>query len=249
MAGGFAGQGEAQAPYAEYQGWHPHGAPGGYPGPGGYGEMVNGGDYAYVIREDVPGAPPQPRPGARERGPGEWPAPHAAAAQPGGGAARGRAITAGQVSAGWPASAAGPARTANAGGASPAPGPAAPAAAVQAAAATQAGPVTHADAKPKPEAAPDADPALAYGPDDPAYGPPGPDWYKRDEERAPRDHGRGERTRTPVNPVPPAAPSSRSARAIARRQATRTTSQLTALANSATLTSARRKAKYPSMSR
>jgi len=30
------------------------------------------------------------------------------------------------------------------------------------------------------------DPALVYGPDDPAYGPPGPDWYKRDEERAPR---------------------------------------------------------------
>ncbi len=54
MAGGFAGQGEAQAPYAGYQGWHPHGAPGGYPGPDGYGEMVNGGDYAYVIREDDP---------------------------------------------------------------------------------------------------------------------------------------------------------------------------------------------------
>jgi hypothetical protein len=32
----------------------------------------------------------------------------------------------------------------------------------------------------------DLDPALAYGPDDPAYGPPGPDWYKRDEERPPR---------------------------------------------------------------
>jgi hypothetical protein len=31
------------------------------------------------------------------------------------------------------------------------------------------------------------DPALAYGPDDPAYGPPGPDWYKqRGEEHAPR---------------------------------------------------------------
>ena len=33
---------------------------------------------------------------------------------------------------------------------------------------------------------PEIDPALAYGPDDPAYGPPGPDWYKRDEERPPR---------------------------------------------------------------
>jgi hypothetical protein len=30
------------------------------------------------------------------------------------------------------------------------------------------------------------DPALAYGPDDPAYGPPAPGWYKRDEESAPR---------------------------------------------------------------
>jgi len=45
---------------------------------------------------------------------------------------------------------------------------------------------TPADAKSRPAAAPDIDPALAYGPDDPAYGPPGPDWYKRDEERAPR---------------------------------------------------------------
>jgi hypothetical protein len=36
------------------------------------------------------------------------------------------------------------------------------------------------------EAAPEIDPALAYGPDDPAYGPPGPDWYKRDADGAPR---------------------------------------------------------------
>jgi len=33
------------------------------------------------------------------------------------------------------------------------------------------------------------DPALAYGPDDPAYGPPGPDWYKRREEGARRAEG------------------------------------------------------------
>jgi len=35
MAGGFPGQGEAQAPYAEYQAWRPPGAPGGYPAPTG----------------------------------------------------------------------------------------------------------------------------------------------------------------------------------------------------------------------
>jgi hypothetical protein len=33
------------------------------------------------------------------------------------------------------------------------------------------------------------DPALAYGPDDPAYGPPGPDWYRRDEERGRDEEG------------------------------------------------------------
>jgi len=32
----------------------------------------------------------------------------------------------------------------------------------------------------------DIDPALVYGPDDPAYGPPGPDWYKRREQAASR---------------------------------------------------------------
>ena len=55
-----------QAPYAEYQAWQPHGAPGGSPGPDGYGEMVNGGDYAYVIRQDDPAAPPS-RPDPRGR--------------------------------------------------------------------------------------------------------------------------------------------------------------------------------------
>ena len=33
------------------------------------------------------------------------------------------------------------------------------------------------------ESAPDVAPEQMYGPDDPAYGPPGPDWYKRGEER------------------------------------------------------------------
>ena len=31
---------------------------------------------------------------------------------------------------------------------------------------------------------PDVAPEKMYGPDDPAYGPPGPDWYKRGEQRA-----------------------------------------------------------------
>jgi hypothetical protein len=62
-----------------------------------------------------------------------------------------------------------------------------------------------------PAAVPDVDPALAYGPDDPAYGPPGPDWYRRDEERAPRpeggesraDAGESRVTRGPFEPLRP----------------------------------------------
>jgi hypothetical protein len=34
------------------------------------------------------------------------------------------------------------------------------------------------------ESVPDVAPEQMYGPDDPAYGPPGPDWYKRGDERA-----------------------------------------------------------------
>jgi hypothetical protein len=207
--GGFAGPGEA--PYAEYQAWRPHGAPGGYPGPDGYGEIVNGGDYASVIHEDDFGGPQsRPRMQRRGQGLGEWSpdtraGTSAGPGQPAGGAVRGRAITAGGVDAGWSARAAGPAKTADSGGrsatsapvtpASPAsasppvpPASAAPATEAAPAEATVANPVTTgtpADAKPRPAAAPAIDPALAYGPDDPAYGPPGPDWYKRDEERAP----------------------------------------------------------------
>jgi hypothetical protein len=55
------------------------------------------------------------------------------------------------------------------------------------------------------------DPALAYGPDDPAYGPPGPDWYKRDEGRPPRTEdggppaaaGEPRAARGPFEPLPP----------------------------------------------
>jgi hypothetical protein len=83
-------------------------------------------------------------------------------------------------------------------------------AATQARPATAADPATLAGARPKPAATPEVDPALAYGPDDPAYGPPGPDWYRRDEERAPRT-GDGESpaaaeapaTRGPFEPLRP----------------------------------------------
>jgi hypothetical protein len=78
------------------------------------------------------------------------------------------------------------------------------------AAITNAAPTgTPADTKSRPAAAPDIDPALAYGPDDPAYGPPGPDWYKREEERAPRagdgepraDTGESRVARGPFEPL------------------------------------------------
>src|SRR6185503_7190266 len=102
--GGFAGPGEA--PYPEYQAWRPHGGPGGYQGPDGYGEIVNGGDYAYVIHEDDPSAPQsRPRMRQRGRGLGEWSTDGRAGtpagpAQPAGGGVRGRAITAGAADAG-----------------------------------------------------------------------------------------------------------------------------------------------------
>jgi hypothetical protein len=204
MAGGFAG---AQAPYAEYQAWQPHGAPGGFPGPDGYGEMVNGGDYAYVIRHGDPASPF--RPDARGQGLDGWStadqgtAPGRTAAsggQPstggsaGAGASAGsaqagvvRAITSGTVGTEWPARADGRQEAASAAGPSSAPGSTALAGApATAEPATQADTAIPAGARPRPEAAPEIDPALAYGPDDPAYGPPGPDWYKRDEERAAR---------------------------------------------------------------
>jgi len=161
-------------------------------GPDGYGEIVNGGDYAYVIREDGPGAPPQFRPprGSAARawasGPNRTPerrslpeGPSAAARSPRGSRRR----VAGERGR--------TARTANP-GAFPRrqgrrPG----------AAGDRSGGGDHPrrggdpggsrlrgrDAQASARAC--RDPALAYGPDDPAYGPPGPDWYKRDEERAP----------------------------------------------------------------
>jgi hypothetical protein len=59
------------------------------------------------------------------------------------------------------------------------------------------------------ESVPDVAPEQMYGPDDPAYGPPGPDWYKRGEERAaatsdtgrPADTGEQPATRGPFEPL------------------------------------------------
>ena len=138
---GYAGPGGPQAPYAEYRVWQPQNGPGDYPDAGRHDETVNGGGYAYVIREDDPGVST------------------ASSASPSGSArADGvRAITSGDAG------------TGSSGAATPVdPVPAAGA------------PAT--DGRVKPEAVADLDPALAYGPDDPAYGPPGPDWYKQRAE-------------------------------------------------------------------
>jgi hypothetical protein len=164
-AGGFAGPGGSQ-PYAEYRVWQPQASPG-YLETDANGEPVNGGDYAYVIRQDDP-AEAQSGPPVSGTGQGAGSqAPDAAAH--GGARTSTRAITSGEAAtrAGSPA-----------GGAIQ---PAVPAAADEASMPTAAGATT------KPEVAPEVDPAFAYGPDDPAYGPPGPDWYRRrDEEQAAR---------------------------------------------------------------
>ena len=57
----------------------------------------------------------------------------------------------------------------------------------------------------------DVDPALAYGPDDPAYGPPGTDWYKRDEEHAPQTGPDTEELRIARGPFEPLRASERAA--------------------------------------
>jgi hypothetical protein len=227
--GGFPGAAEPRAPYAEYQAWRPPGVPGGYPGPGGYGEAVHGG-YAYVIREDDLAPPPSPRPSARERGQGlgEWspanagPAPgHPASGHPADEAGpypSVRAITVGQSGLPWPPAADGLQGTTAAWGASTRSRPVTPAETAGATADT--GPAdTTGDAAPAGATLPagaassasapgtaDVDPALAYGPDDPAYGPPGLDWYKRDDEPAPRtgeDPGGPRTARGPFEPLRP----------------------------------------------
>jgi hypothetical protein len=171
--------------------------------------MVNGGDYAYVIRHDNPAAAPSR---TDAWGPGDGPGQSSPSRQGPAQAGRMRAITTGALSTGWAAGAGGRQETASPDGLSSTPGPVAPAgAAATALPATETDPATAAGVRARPEAAPAIDPALAYGPDDPAYGPPGLDWYKRDEERAPHA-GDGEppaaageppATRGPFEPLRP----------------------------------------------
>ncbi len=48
-----------------------------------------------------------------------------------------------------------------------------------------------------------AEPGMPYGPDDPAYGPPSPDWYTREGEEEAGQHAAGEyrHTRGPFEPL------------------------------------------------
>ena len=237
MAGGFPGAGARQAPYAEYEAWQPPGTPGGYPGPGGHGEVVNDGGYAYVIREDDLATPQSPRTRARERGQGigEWsqagaeaaPAPAATSGRSadGAGAYAGgvRAITAGPSGVPWPAGADGPADTAGSGSATTAARPAAPAGTADTtgdAADARVTPPAGAAVPVSAGGAADVDPALAYGPDDPAYGPSGTDWYKRDEEHGSRTTADTEESRIARGPFEPLSPSEREAAGHADYQPT-----------------------------
>ncbi len=152
-ADGYPGQppGREPGPHpgpAAYPGPNDYQAPGGYgyQGPAAYDRTVNGGDYAYVIREKPKTGPPPPSdPGPWARG--DEPAPPAPAA----------------------------------GQASPK-------------ADTRAIPAVGGDSGSAAKAA--SDPDLAYGPDDPAYGPPGPDWYLRT-----REEPEAEETATTRDPV------------------------------------------------
>jgi hypothetical protein len=242
VAGGYPAPGEQQAPYPEYQAWHPQGAPGGYAGPPGYGEAINGGDYAYVIHDPdaMAPAPSQPRMRERGQGLGAWSPANAGQPAGAGGTARPgkpadaagtppvvRAITAGAADTRWQAAAASPPDAASSAAAT---APLAPAATPPVPAATAGTEAASGDARPaeavaqasttatgragdnaRAESPPDLDPAMIYGPDDPAYGPPGPDWYKRREqgtswaEEGDKDPDEGEpaSVRGPFEPLRP----------------------------------------------
>jgi hypothetical protein len=58
-----------------------------------------------------------------------------------------------------------------------------------------------------------ADPAFAYGPDDPGYGPPGPEWYARREDIG--QQAAAEELRPARGPFEPLADSHRTARGMA----------------------------------
>jgi hypothetical protein len=67
-----------------------------------------------------------------------------------------------------------------------------------------AAPAAEARAEAAPDLAADIAPDQIYGPDDPAYGPPGPGWYKQREERMQREERaqREERTQREERPPP-----------------------------------------------
>jgi hypothetical protein len=204
-----AGYGAPAAPYTGFPDWQAGGAPGGPLGPGGQDKFVNGGDYAYVIREDDPAAsssrsrptwgrlgewsPGNAAPG-QDNGqvPGGTPSSGAPAGSP---SVRGRAITVGAAP--EPASdysatstpAASAAATAAPVVANPhaetapaAVGPSALSTAATADEARASAAIPPGGPAPAEVASSAVDPDLAYGPDDPGYGPPSPDWYRRTEE-------------------------------------------------------------------
>jgi hypothetical protein len=113
-----------------------------YPGPDGYGENLNGGDYAYVINEDGGGAARRGRPRGPERRTADE--------------SRPRADRHGQASTD----------------------------SLRAITAGAAGLTRSAD--------PSADAGHAYGRDDPAYGPPGPDWYSKAQVASDSEQAAGE---------------------------------------------------------
>ena len=127
----------------------------GYDGADEYGGPVNGGGYAYVIRDEEPAqAPPDPR--TPEQAPSPEPRPR-------------------QSEQNQPNQ--------------------------QTLASGQAG------------ARQTADPAFAYGPDDPGYGPPGPEWYARREDTG--QQAVAEELRPARGPFEPLADSHRTARGMA----------------------------------
>lgn len=149
--------------------------------------MFDGGGYAYVIREDDPATPPPAGARRRDRGQplGEW-----------------RAVggrTAADPAAG---SAAVPDKPADAAGT--------PTAAIRAitagatdAAATTIRASTPGKVRAEGMAGGGLDPSLAYGPDDPAYGPPAPGWYERRWQGSGSRDGDGEAmpARGPFEPL------------------------------------------------
>lgn len=162
---GRAGQ---KGPAATY----PYSEAGAYAGPEAYRKPVNGGTYAYVIRDndEIPHSPAPSQPTAPTANQGHGPARRSH---------HDRQSRTEPLSLGPP-----PAL------------PASPAPAGVPGIAAQAG-----YSEPRSD-----DSAAAYGPDDPAYGPPGRDWYERAESEADRWQESEEelrQARGPFEPLPP----------------------------------------------